>query len=172
MNDPSTEQRSTVAKTRWGILESSLSCSKGLSMPSRTRKWLKMLANFRKSSATAVDLRAVLRRWANFLHTQSNEQTQSCLRSLATHSPHWHQKVFLAGEAGGHKSKSGSLLFSLDWASAAAASVSSTVLYSALVVYVDSTKWLRIHYFPKQKKWELNCRQTTMKIATAFRSDH
>ena len=92
-----------------------------------------MRANSGKSTATVADLRAVVRRWVNFLHALDIIKTtaQSCLRSLAKHSPHWHQNVFPTGEAGGHKSKSGSLSFSPDWASAAAASVSSTVLYSA-----------------------------------------
>ena len=68
MNDPSTEQRSAVVKTRWDILEGAWSCPQSLSTPSRTRRWMKMLANIGNSSATAVDLRAILRRWANCLH--------------------------------------------------------------------------------------------------------
>ena len=120
----------------WGRhLEGAWSCPKSLSTPSRTSNWRKMHANSGKSTATVVDLRAVVRRWVNFLHAldiiKSTDAVLSSHRSLAKHSPHWHQNVFPTGEAGGQKSKFGSLSFSPDWASAAAASVSSTVWYSA-----------------------------------------
>ena len=49
-------------------LEGAWSCSKSLSKPSRTSNWRKMRANSGKSTATVVDLRAVVRRWVNFLH--------------------------------------------------------------------------------------------------------
>ena len=49
-------------------LEGAWSFLKSRSMPSRTRNWIEMRANCGYSTATAVDLRAVLRRWANFLH--------------------------------------------------------------------------------------------------------
>ena len=89
--------------------------------------------------------------------TSSEQQTQSCLRSLATHSPHWHQNVFPTREAGGRKSKSGLLSFSPNWPSAAAASVLPTVLYSAFF-----RRFYGLHCFAKQKKtWEQNRRQTT-----------
>ena len=108
---------------------------KFLSTLSRARNWINMRASSGKLSVTAVNLPAVLRPWANFLHALDiiKQQMQSCLRFLATHSPHWHQNVFPIREAGGDKSGSGSLSFSPDWASATAVSVSSTVdrLYSA-----------------------------------------
>ena len=53
----------------WGRhLEGAWSCQKSLSTPSRTSNWRKMCANSGKSTATVVDLRAVVRCWVNFLH--------------------------------------------------------------------------------------------------------
>ena len=102
MNDPSTEQRSGVAKTRWDILEGPWSCPKSLSTPSRARKWMKMLATICKSSATAVGLRAVLRLWANFLHTLDIiKTTDAVLSSIPRNAlstltpecvPHWRSR--------------------------------------------------------------------------------
>ena len=176
MNNPSTAgaKKCKWRKTRfpltccWGRhLEGAWSCPKSLSTPSRTSNWRKMCANSGKSTATVVDLRAVVRCWVNFLHALDiiKQQTQSCLRSLAKHSPHWHQNVFPTGEAGGHKSKSGSLSFSPDWASAAAASVSSTVLYSASCRSFCGVTSLLCE---AKKKWEQNRRQTTMKKCYSF----
>ena len=50
----------------WGRhLEGAWSCPKSLSTPSRTSNWRKMCANSGKSTATVVDLRAVVRCWVN-----------------------------------------------------------------------------------------------------------
>ena len=94
-----------------------------------------MRANSGKSTATVVDLRAVVRRWVNFLHALDIIKTTDAVLSsipreaLSALTPECFPHS--TGEAGGYKSKSGSLSFSPDWASASAASVSSTVLYSA-----------------------------------------
>ena len=141
MNGLSTGQRSAsgqkqkifthllLEETLWGHL----SCPKRLSTPSRASKWMKCVQTVAtRPRQLQIYVQSFEAEWSLSTYlTQSKKQTQSCLRSLATHPSHW-LCVFPTREAGGHKSKSGSLSFSPDWASgAAAASVSSTVLYSA-----------------------------------------
>ena len=58
------------------FLEGAWTCPKSLSTPSKTHQWMKMLANNIKSSATTVDLRAVLRRWGNlYIYIYSTHST-------------------------------------------------------------------------------------------------
>ena len=85
----------------WGRhLEGARSCPKSLSTPSRTSNWRKMRANpSRKSTATVVDLRAVVRRWVNFLHALDIiKTTDAVLSSIPREAlsaltpecvPHW-----------------------------------------------------------------------------------
>ena len=142
MNDPLRGKEAQVAKNKrfpltccWGRhLEGAWSCPKSLSTPSRTSNWRKMRANSGKSTATAVDLRAVVRRWVNFLHALDIiKTTDAVLSSIPCEAlsaltpecvPHWRSRrtqveVWIA------------FVFTGRWASAAAASVLSTVLYSA-----------------------------------------
>ena len=65
----------------WGRhFEGTWSCQKSLSTPSRTSNWRKMRANSGKSTAIAVDLRAVVRRWVSersprARHNQNNRRS-------------------------------------------------------------------------------------------------
>ena len=149
----------------WGRhVEGACSCPKSLSTPSRTFNWREMGALWQwqvdRDSCRSTCSRSTLSELSpRARHNQNNRRSPVFDRSLAKHSPHWHQNVFPTGEAGGHKSKSGSLSFSPDWASAAAASVSSTVLYSASCRSFYGVTSLLC----EAKKWEQNRRQTTMK---------
>ena len=149
-------------------LRGRLVMSKSLSTPSRTSNWRKMRANSGKSTATAVDLRAVVRRWVSELSPRarhkSKQQTQSCLRSLSKHSPHWHQNVFPL-------EKQADTSPSLDRFRFHRTELQLQLRlfhppYCTPLLVVASTEWL--HYFAKQKKWEQNHRQTTMKKCYSF----
>ena len=160
----------------WGRhLEGAWSCPKSLSTPSRTSNRRKMRANSGKSTATVVDLRAVVRRWVNFLHALDIIKTTDAVlssipREALSALADTRINVFPTGEAGGHKSKSESLSFSPDWASAAAASVSSTVLYSAssrsCVYGVTSLLW------EARKNGNKIVARWRWRSATAIRSHH
>ena len=62
-------------------LEGAWSCPKSLSTPSGTSNWRKMHVKSGKSTATVVDLRAVVRRWVNFLHALDILSNQNNRRS-------------------------------------------------------------------------------------------
>ena len=101
--------------------------------------------------------------------TWSTQQTQSCVRSLATPSPHWHLNMFPTLELDDHKSKCRSLLFSPHWAATAAAYVSSTVLCSASCRSsngVTSVLWV------KEKNGNKIVARRRWRSATAFRNHH
>ena len=145
----------------WGRrLESAWSCPKSLPTPSRTSKWMKMRPNSGKSTGAVVDLRVVVRRWVKFLHLLDIIKTTdtACLRSVATHSPLWHQIVLANCEAGGYKSKSGSPLF-LSTELQLQLHLTSTVLYSASCCSFYGVTSLLC----EAKNLGENRRQTTMK---------
>ena len=141
MNDPSTGQRSASGEKQkisthlllGRHLEGVWSCSKSLSTPSRTSNWRKMRANSGKSTAQVVDLRAVVRRWVNFLHALDIIKTTDAVLSSIPREA----LSALTPECVPHRRSRRTQVqvwiafVSPDWASAAAASVSSTVLYSA-----------------------------------------
>ena len=147
-------------------LEGAWSVPKSLSTPSRASNWRKMRAKqwqVDSDSCRSTCSRSTL---SELLHApdiiKTTDAVLSSIPREALSAPT--TDVFHTGEAGGHTSKPGSLSFSPDWASAAAAFVSSTVLHSASCRSFYGVTSLLC----EAKKWEQNRRQTTMKKCYSF----
>ena len=147
-------------------LEGAWSCPKSLSMPSRTSNWRKMCANSGKSTATVVDLRACRSTLSELSprarHNQNNSAVLSSIPREALSAltpecvPHWRSRrtqvqVLIAFV---YRTELQLQLRLFD------------PPYCTPLLVVASSEWL--HYFAKQKKWEQNRRETTMKKCYSF----
>ena len=117
--------------TGWHILEGAWSCPKRLSTLSRTRNWMKVRANSGKSTATAVDLPAVLQRWANFLYTLDIIKTTDAVFDPSRRTLHTDTRMCSPLEEQAATSPSLDRFRFHRTELQLSASVSSTVLYSA-----------------------------------------
>ena len=141
---------------------------KSLSMPSRTRHWIEMRANSGKSTATAVDLRAVLRRWANFLHaldiSKNNRRSPVFYPSQCTFRTVTRMCSPLEKQAATSPSRDH---FRFHRIQLQLQLCLFHPPYCTPLLVVDSTEWLLC--FVEHKKWEQNRRQTTtMKKCDSF----
>ena len=144
------------------------SCPKSLSTPSRTSNWRKMRANSGKSTATVVDLRAVVRRWVNFLHALDIiKTTDTVLSSIDLSRSTLRIDTRMCSPLEKQADKSPSLdRFRFHRTELQLQLRLFHPPYCTPLPVVASTEWL--HYFAKQKKWEQNRRQTTMKKCYSF----
>ena len=159
MNDPSTGQRSASGEKQkisthlllGETLRGRLVLSKSLSTPSRTSNWRKMCANSGKSTATVVDLRAVVRCWVNFLHALDIiKTTDAVLSSIPRESlsaltpecvPHWRSRRTQVPSLDRFRFHRTELQLQLRLFHPP---------YCTPLLVVASAEWL--HYFAKQKK--------------------
>ena len=181
MNDPSTGQRSASGEKQkisthlllGETLGGRLVMSKSLSTPSRTSNWRKMRANSGKSTATVVDLRAVVRRWVNFLHAldiikttdavlSSIDPSRSTLRTDTRMCSPLEKQADTSPSLDGFRFHRTELQLQLRLFHPP---------YCTPLLVVASTEWL--HYFAKQKKnGNKIVAKRRWRSATAFRSYH